>query len=70
MEKLTKKDLINIISKMKKKDLIQIIKTQVGGGNEAIRSSIIFNKTKLKNKNTSNTSNISMNNDNIYNEVI
>lgn len=68
MDKLTKKDLINIIAKMKKKDLIKIIETQVGGSNDASRIPIIFNRRKLKSN--QNQNNEAMANDVIYNEVI
>ena len=67
LNKLTKTDLLNIISKMKKNDLIQIIS---GGGNgeilqqtnNAIRTAIDFNISKIK----KNNKNIAMANNELY----
>ena len=72
LNKLSKNQLLGIISKMKKDELIKIINSKIGGANEAviketqnaIRTSIVFNKNKL-NRNVDNA----MANDKIYNNV-
>ena len=69
LNKLSKKELLEIIGGMKKKDLIDIIENKVGGGDEeilkitntSIRKSIVYNKSKLNNSN-----NLAMANDNLY----
>jgi hypothetical protein len=73
LDKLSKSDLLTIIGKMKKTELVKIINNKIGGADEvviketqnAIRKSIVFNKSKL-NKNVNNA----MANDKIYNKVI
>jgi hypothetical protein len=73
LDKLTKSDLLTIIAKMKKAELVKIINNKIGGSDEvviketqnAIRKSIVFNKSKLS-KNVNNA----MANDKIYNKVI
>ena len=72
LNKLKKKELVNIISILNKKDLVDVInchmkkESKSGGGviisrtKNAIRESLNFNVSKLQNKN------IAMANDNIY----
>ncbi len=70
---LKKSELINIISKMKKSELIEIINNQIGGVNEsiiketknAVRKELIFNKSKINEKNSLNV----MANDPKYNKI-
>ena len=68
LNKLTKKELLNIISKMKKQELIDIINNKFGGGTSenknVIKKNIIFNKLKLNKK-----INNAMANDEIYDNV-
>lgn len=72
LKKLNKKELLNVISKMKKNDLMEIINNKIGGDNEeiiketneAIRKSIKYNSKKVK-KNK----NYIMANDEKYNEI-
>jgi hypothetical protein len=66
LNKLTKKELLEVISKMSKKDLIMIINNKLGGAGELIkntststRTALIFDKNK-KNKI------LSMANDELY----
>jgi hypothetical protein len=73
LEKLTKKELINTISKMSKKNIIKMLINQSGGmveGNvytsEIITEPIVFNPSVIKNKNKNN--NI-MRNNKIYENV-
>ena len=64
---LSKKELMEIISKLKKKELIQIIENKMGGGSnnsKVTREPIIFDSTKVKKKN-----NIAMQNDQLYNKI-
>ena len=69
LNKLTKTDLLNIISKMKKNDLIQIIGGSNGEilqqTNTAVRTAIEFNISKVKNNNKKNA----MANDKLYNNM-
>jgi len=73
LNKLTKKELLNIVSKMKKEDLVHIIENKIGGGNEtiikqtnnAIRKTISFNKNKANKI----SEEIAMANNKLYNEV-
>jgi len=70
---MKKSELLNIISKMKKQELIQIINNKIGGVNEpviketknAIRKELVFNKSKVKEKNSLNV----MANDPKYNSI-
>ena len=61
---LSKKELIEIISKMKKKELIQILENKIGGG-EVTRNPIILNLTRKEVK----KNNIAMQNDQLYNNI-
>jgi hypothetical protein len=75
LNKLTKKELLNIISKMKKEELVNVISNQIGGENKnkniiketenAIRRYIIFDKDKVKENDERN----SMANNSIYNKI-
>jgi hypothetical protein len=65
LEKLNKKELLSIISKIKKSELISIINQQIGGGNNAIRKEIKFNINKLNNKEETNA----LKNNNLYNKL-
>ena len=82
LKKLTKKELLSMIAKMKKDELINIIhknsfKLKQRGGTEggeiiketknAVRKSIVFNQSKLYELNNNNI--IPMNNNGIYNNV-
>ena len=63
LNKLTKKDLLQILSKLNKYQLIEIINNKIGGNDSnAERIPIKFNKNKLDKK-----INIAMANDPIYN---
>jgi hypothetical protein len=70
---MKKSELLNIISKMKKQELIQIINNKIGGVNElvitetknAIRKELVFNKSKVNEKNSLNV----MANDPKYNKI-
>lgn len=67
---LSKKELIEIISKMKKKELIQILENKIGGSGElnnskVTREPIILNLTKKEVK----KNNIAMQNDQLYNNI-
>jgi hypothetical protein len=66
LNNLTKKELLNVISKMKKKDLIEIISLKVGGFETkySIREPIQFNENKVKT-----TDNNVMADNNIYNKI-
>jgi hypothetical protein len=66
LNNLTKKELLNVISKMKKKDLIEIISLKIGGFETkyAIREPIEFNENKVKAKD-----NNVMADNNIYNKI-
>lgn len=77
LDKLNKKELLNIISNMKKKELIQIIKQKGGEVMEenkvetknAIRSPLKYDSSILiKNNNENNNENI-MRNNKIYNDI-
>ena len=63
---LSKKELIEIISKMKKEELIKIIESKKGGGSDATREPIILDKKKSKNLNHNIAA---MNNDELYNNI-
>jgi Mg/Co/Ni transporter MgtE len=73
LNKLSKNDLLTIISKMKKTELVKIINNKIGGADEvviketqnAVRKSIVFNRSKLNKK-----VNNAMANDEIYRKVI
>jgi len=63
LNKLTKKDLLDILSKLKKNQLIELINIKIGGNDaNAERTPIKFNKDKLNKK-----INIAMANDPLYN---
>jgi len=63
LNKLTKNELLEILSNFKKKELIEIIDNKIGGNiNNAERIPIKFNKNKLNKK-----INNAMANDPIYN---
>ena len=72
LKKLNKEQLLNIISKMKKNELIEVINNKIGGGNSnviketknAIRKTIVFNESKLQEKQEN-----AMANDPIYNKI-
>jgi hypothetical protein len=66
LDKLKKKELIEIISNFKKEELVKIINNKVGGenNNNVVRTPIKFNKNKL-NKIVNNA----MANDKLYNHV-
>jgi hypothetical protein len=63
---LSKKELIEIISKMKKEELIKIIEGKKGGS-DVTREPIIFDIKKKESKNI--TNNIAMQNDKLYNNI-
>ena len=77
LEKLTKKELINKISKMSKKNIIKILNNQKGGSeteqsktniSEVIIQPIIFNPLNMKNNKDKNKKN-TMRNNKIYEGV-
>ena len=79
LKKLTKNELLNIISHMKKDELINIIESKSGGGDEniiketniAIRKSIKVNRNKLNQINNNNDNNkYIMSNNNLYKNII
>ena len=78
LKKLTKNELLNIISHMKKDELINIIESKSGGGDEniiketnlAIRKSIKINKSKLNEVNKLNNNKYIMSNNNLYKNII
>jgi len=68
LNNLNKKELLEIISKMRKSDLIKIIENKLGGSAEIIkqtstssRTAIVFNKNKVNKE-----INLAMANDNLY----
>lgn len=78
LSKLSKSELLNIISHMKKDELINIIEYKSGGGDEniiketnlAIRKSIKVNRSKLNELNKSKNNNkYIMSNNNLYKNI-
>jgi hypothetical protein len=77
LNKLTKSQLLNIISHMKKVDLINIIEVKSGGDgniiketNLAIRKSLKINISKLNNKsNNKSNNNLIMSNNKLYENI-
>lgn len=64
LNKLTKNELLQILSKLKKNQLIEILNNKIGGNDSnAERTPIKFDKKKLDKK-----INIAMANDPIYNQ--
>lgn len=69
LDKLTKAQLLQVLSKLKKSTLIKLISVQVGGYNEpTIRTPLVMSKSKFEStKNLKNNNNNIMSNNGIYN---